>query len=1140
MTESTLNQAALKILEQRRHKRWQILVGVLASIVVFVTTYLLILPAITKETKTYCGYEDHIHTDECYSCYAEYTEAGIVPPACNHNSCTVICGHEAHEHTEMCYINCHTVAVSMTYDGALKYNADKADEAQINQTDTENEEEEKEENQSASDNQDSEESETENEQTQENEDTDDSLIKWERHITVRDGEILLKYLENFTTLPNGMEAKKAIWYNAENNEVVSLTDPVVKDLELYAKFDEIVEEEELPTQPEEETTEIETTTEKVDNDIHLNDTFTYENDEFVVNLDVKGTVKLSEEAAQNTDGKIEFIVNMVEESDESYKDIVSYAEETRNAFDVVTMQMMEYKLLRDGEELDLSDCEVKAKITPTDELLNDIETVLEKDKENNSNTEISAAISAYEQVDGEVNELGSIYPYDNDGGETVLEFDPQGNYFALYSSTTANPHFTVEYKAFIDSLADSGDVALDIIIDTSAEANGGKPKLPQNGIDPKTKKICIDYLPGSKTYGQIAMKKHFDDAGNMIDADWIDVFAKEEFEYIKAPNIDYFNKFYGDNNYDLIQVKVGHNGHWHAFVGDFSKLHFTNRTETSTDLTGYNTWISLGGQGKNHTTASTFSDVNEDIYILIDDATTIQLACKPTDGMHNNDATFYDYDITDGYIYNTYADSINKTNPQNTSTQKNNVLCYANTRESGINSAENYHDSGVKLAFGNANTGSVHADNNWKGNTLNRANRMGNSYKLCTFGLTSGLDENGNIIYSDQVSAPNLFNDGYAVGKEVYDNYSLDFKRHGDTYTLTAVNGAGTNADTLEYFNKPTCGTTTHNIWTNNFWPMDSAPSYGTDTHDLKFGDNTNRYKRYRYDNASNGAAFSPSDDGVDHNSYFGMHYAVEFELTADYVGPLEYTFFGDDDMWVFLDGKLVCDIGGVHSTVGEYVNLWDYLVKGSTDKHTLSFFYTERGASGSSCFMQFTLPSVSSATPEQNTGDLRIEKEVTGVETEFEFSFDIHFTDADGNYLLDDYSYSRYSAEGELIDWDIIVWNGGSFKLKDNEYIIIKYLPDGTKFTITEQPCEGYTTSTMVNNGEVVAGGTATGSIDITKEKQVEVRIINEAGLELPSTGGGGTVNYILGGLCLTAAALIYGYRLRYKNKKGVSKKQI
>ena len=48
--------------------------------------------------------------------------------------------------------------------------------------------------------------------------------------------------------------------------------------------------------------------------------------------------------------------------------------------------------------------------------------------------------------------------------------------------------------------------------------------------------------------------------------------------------------------------------------------------------------------------------------------------------------------------------------------------------------------------------------------------------------------------------------------------------------------------------------------------------------------------------------------------------------------------------MWVFLDNTLVCDIGGVHSSVGEYVDLWDYLKlegRTETEKHTLTVFYT-------------------------------------------------------------------------------------------------------------------------------------------------------------------------------------------------------
>ena len=83
--ESIFTRAARFLREQRLGRRWRKIVGVLAALVVFCTTYALILPAMTAERQTICGMEAHEHTEECF-------ENGVQ-----------ICGKQEHVHTEECY-----------------------------------------------------------------------------------------------------------------------------------------------------------------------------------------------------------------------------------------------------------------------------------------------------------------------------------------------------------------------------------------------------------------------------------------------------------------------------------------------------------------------------------------------------------------------------------------------------------------------------------------------------------------------------------------------------------------------------------------------------------------------------------------------------------------------------------------------------------------------------------------------------------------------------------------------------------------------------------------------------------------------------------------------------------------------------
>ena len=56
-----------EIMYLSKRKAWKNFVRVMACIVVFCTTYALILPAITMEKATFCGLEAHVHEEACYT-----------------------------------------------------------------------------------------------------------------------------------------------------------------------------------------------------------------------------------------------------------------------------------------------------------------------------------------------------------------------------------------------------------------------------------------------------------------------------------------------------------------------------------------------------------------------------------------------------------------------------------------------------------------------------------------------------------------------------------------------------------------------------------------------------------------------------------------------------------------------------------------------------------------------------------------------------------------------------------------------------------------------------------------------------------------------------------------------------------------
>lgn len=92
MNSSLTNHTKNALQKQKRKKRWQKVLSVLAAVVVFVTTYMLILPAITLENNVVCGKEEHTHTEDCYTTKPETKEL----------TCTLE-SLELHKHTSACY-----------------------------------------------------------------------------------------------------------------------------------------------------------------------------------------------------------------------------------------------------------------------------------------------------------------------------------------------------------------------------------------------------------------------------------------------------------------------------------------------------------------------------------------------------------------------------------------------------------------------------------------------------------------------------------------------------------------------------------------------------------------------------------------------------------------------------------------------------------------------------------------------------------------------------------------------------------------------------------------------------------------------------------------------------------------------------
>lgn len=89
------------------------------------------------------------------------------------------------------------------------------------------------------------------------------------------------------------------------------------------------------------------------------------------------------------------------------------------------------------------------------------------------------------------------------------------------------------------------------------------------------------------------------------------------------------------------------------------------------------------------------------------------------------------------------------------------------------------------------------------------------------------------------------------------------------------------------------------------------------------------------------GALYNDMDPSYHHNFFFTFELDTEFVVEKN-AGQV-FTFFGDDDVWVFINGRLVIDLGGVHGAVKQSIDIdrLDWLADG--ERAELRLFFAER-----------------------------------------------------------------------------------------------------------------------------------------------------------------------------------------------------
>ena len=382
-------------------------------------------------------------------------------------------------------------------------------------------------------------------------------------------------------------------------------------------------------------------------------------------------------------------------------------------------------------------------------------------------------------------------------------------------------------------------------------------------------------------------------------------------------------------------------------------------------------------------------------------------AIKNNSNLYTINTTFYDY-YTDNEVNNGWRkySQIDSNNGTSYESHGKNSAGQADPYTKLNTALANYaKTNGVKrpLYFGvfynvNDNTSTdpfgatLYNFSNW----VNNSSRLG-SYNNSVVGLS------GRTLTSDK-KIRYYNNDGTnAADHETDDGATMPLF---DADWLTTNNFA-----TIVNSEFPMRKTTQNNV---PYYEFDSAAKdtiwfsgYGSDTLTTNYG---NRDTDCVYDavsnfgGGSNGVGFFPFDASITNggttknnaNDYgFGMRTDIEFNVGKD--GKINgvdqvFNFTGDDDLWVYIDGKLVLDLGGAHKKAEGSIDFstktvtvrtgtksvnnvtrntsFEFDNQDPSKTHTLTMFYMERGMIESNLKFGFNFSPVGNQFTTENHVD--------------------------------------------------------------------------------------------------------------------------------------------------------------------------